>query len=1126
MKRILQHPASAENELTGPRYWRSLDELSGNPAFKDWMDREFQDGASEGNGVNRRHFVKIMAASFAMAGVGLAGCRRPEATIRPFSKESTRDIPGLPFFYATSLPDAYDNIPLAVETHGARPTKIEGNELYTPYGGATDLYSQASVLDLYDPDRATQSSQGTRTLTKAQVYDLLKNLSDDSTKAGGQGLAILAEPSTSPTRARLVAELKKKYPRLVWAEYAPVSNANAENALAKLFGSPTRAILDLSKAHRLLALDSDFLGRESGKLGHSRAFAAKRRVKDKADAEKMSRLYSVESTFTLTGTMSDHRLRIATAEMPAFTALLTAAVLKELGVESTFATELASKAVSLKVDQKWITEAAKDVISKKGESLVVAGSHLPEEVHLLTALLNDVLGATGKTVNYVKLPAKEATSLVELAASIRSGSISTLMVLGGNPVYNAPADLNWAALQKQVKSVIRYGYSFDETATEAGTFIAATHFLESWSDGRTFDGTLVPVQPMIQPIFEGIQEIELLARLAGSAVVDPYAQVAETFGTFTTDADKGTAFNTFLRDGFLPGSGFAAVGSRPAVSALKALVAKAPFTAPTLSGDALEVRFMADAKVHDGRYNNNGWLQECPEPMTKLTWDNAILISPALADHLHFDTKSGTFLIGGIAKKSANFSRGREVAPVATLTVNGVTLTGPVHIQPGLSDWTVVVNLGYGRTKVGRVGKGTGFDVYPAITSKAPFVALGGKVAIKHGDFYKLANTQEHWSIEGRDIVREGNVDTFLNQPDFANKMGMESHSPAIYGKDKNASLQDKVNNQYQGATLYKIPQFSGAQQWGMSVDLNTCIGCNACMVACQSENNIPIVGKDQVTRGREMHWIRIDRYYASGDPKANQNELPRDPQASLMPMMCQHCENAPCEQVCPVNATVHDDQGLNVMAYNRCIGTKYCANNCPYKVRRFNFFDWNKREIGHFYEGPFGPNKYKQGAASELQRMRANPEVSVRMRGVMEKCTFCQQRIQNAKIAQKAKTGLVDGGSDDVSVPEGIIRTACMQVCPTGAIVFGDVADKSSAVSKSKDNDRDYSVLGYLNVRPRTTYLARLRNPNPRMPDFSSTPLFQKEYEIKSGHGGHGESTHEAKGTEHKAEGAEHSHG
>ncbi|MGA1205568.1 MAG: TAT-variant-translocated molybdopterin oxidoreductase [Opitutales bacterium] len=1130
MKNADKKPA----QKTGPQYWRSLDEMAEKPDFKEWLHREFPQGASELEGVNRRNFLKIMGASFAMAGLGATGCRRPEQNILPYSKQPEGSIPGIPVYYTTSFPGAKENLPLVVETHQHRPTHVEGNREYLPYGGAIDRFASASVLNLYDPDRMSTSYEGTRRISSERVKDILAGLAAKFGPTMGQGMAVLAEPSASPSRLRLKKAILKKYPRLVWAEYSPTDSNNPEIAASRLLGQPSRALFKLEKAQRILSVDSDFLNGEAGSVGMSRAFSKGRKVRNQDEAKKMNRLYVVESAFTVTGTMGDHRLRLATSNMTAFLAQLTAEVLDLSHGDPRLAQFLRDRSGGLGVDTKWIRECARDLYENAGHSVVVAGSHLPVEAQQLAIYLNQLIQAIGPTVEYVQLPDDASTSITELAQAIGSGTVESLIVLGGNPVYNAPADLDWKTLQKSVPEVIRFGYYFDETGLESGINIAATHYLESWSDGRTLDGTYVPVQPMILPMFEGFQELELLARLAGKSATDPYGLVLETFEKeIGSGSGSVKDFQRLLSNGFLPESGFAALkGINLKVNDLREALGNANLSAGATSADNLEVRLVADNSVGDGFYNNNGWLQECPDPITKLTWDNAILISPALADHLGFDTKEGDFLIGGVSKKSANFKRGREESRIAELTIAGITLRGPVHIQPGLDDWTVVLPLGYGRGKVGRVGTGTGFNFYPATHSREGLVRRGGQLVIT-GEGYRLANTQEHWSMEGRAILREGNVKTYAEDANFVAGMGMESHSPPVYGHDTHLSAREKALATPRGGSSYETPDFGAPppnvdvwkdpearekfipeQQWGMSIDLNSCTGCNACVVACQSENNIPIVGKDQIMRGREMHWIRLDRYYSSGDLEKNRHSLPSDPQASVMPVGCQHCEMAPCEQVCPVNATVHDSQGLNVMAYNRCVGTRYCANNCPYKVRRFNFFDYNKRSTKEFYAGPVGTNEYQlEGAA--LKSMQKNPDVTVRMRGVMEKCTYCVQRIEQAKIAQR----VVARDSNNINVPDGAIRTACQAVCPSEAIVFGDVSDAKSAVSMAKDNDRDYALLGYLNARPRTTYLARLRNPNPLMPDYTKA-LSRKEYKSVQAVSGHGEATHPAEETHNDGHG------
>lgn len=1121
---------------SGPRYWKSLDELMDKPSFKDWLHREFPQGASEVEGVNRRNFMKIMAASFGVAGLGMAGCRRPEQYILPYSKQPEGTIPGLPAYFTTSFPDAYDNLPLVVETHQHRPTHIEGNRDFSVYGGGVSRFASASVLNLYDPDRMTSSYEGTRRVKPERVKDQLASLVAKFGPTGGQGMAILAQKSTSPTRLRLKKALQKKYPRLVWSEYSAIEQGGAEAAAEAIHGKPMRPLYHLEKAKRVLSVDADFLNSEPGSVGMARAFSKSRKVKDSKSAKKMSRLYAVESTFSLTGAMGDHRLRLSTANMTAFLAALAAEVIELTGGDQRLGAFLRDRSSGLPVDANWILECARDLVEKGSASLVLAGAHLSEEAHYLAIYVNALLGAEGSTVEYAELPADSSHSLTELASKIESGAIESLVILGGNPAYDAPADLNWTALQKKVPEVIRHGYYFDETSLDAALNIAATHYLEEWSDGRTLNGTYVPVQPMILPLFEGFSEIEVLSLLGGSAVSAPYDLVLQTYTELTSGDTK--AFQRVLSAGFDGRTQFAVQGSLGLTATrLRERVTDAGVEVVDGSASNLHVRLLPDASVGDGFYNNNGWLQECPDPMTKLTWDNAILISPKLALELGFDTKSGEFLIGGVAKKSANFKRGREESELAELTLGGVTVRGPVHIVPGLDDWTVVLPLGYGRRQVGRVGKGTGFDAYPLTHSAQNGVRTGATLKLT-GEGYRLANTQEHWSMEGRAILREGNVKTYIENPNFVAEMGMESHSPPIYGKDKNMPLSQKALQTPRGGSSYETPDFGAPppnvdvwkdpearakfvpeQQWGMSIDLNSCTGCNSCVIACQSENNIPIVGKDQVMRGREMSWIRLDRYYSSGDLEANRTSLPADPQASIMPLGCLHCEMAPCEQVCPVNATVHDRQGLNVMAYNRCVGTRYCANNCPYKVRRFNFFDYNKRSTDQFYAGPVGRNEYKT-EGGVLKSMQKNPDVTVRMRGVMEKCTYCVQRIEQAKIAQRVAAR----DSNNIHVPDGLLRTACQAACPSEAIVFGDISDPESAVSLAKSSDRDYALLGYLNTRPRTTYLARLRNPNPAMPDYQKT-LSRAEYKSaqpKVDHAGNHSDSHSSGG--HESEKSTHS--
>ncbi|GHC06156.1 TAT-variant-translocated molybdopterin oxidoreductase [Cerasicoccus arenae] len=1137
MKRKFHHPEPTAREQAAPTYWRSPGELAKTPEFQQWLEREFPEGSTEANETDRRSFLKLMGASAGLAGIGLTGCRMPVRHIMPYSKQPELMVPGVPMYYASSFPGSQENIPLIVETNDARPTKIEGNPSDPGYAGATDSFAQASVLDLYDPDRLQKSFQkGGKPVDQASIRSMLANLQATYAANKGKGLAILAQPATSPTRRRLVASLKKQFPEVIWAEYEPVDTSAPTRAIEKLTGKPLRPFYQVDQAHRILALDSDFLATEPGHIHFSKGFGKGRAVKDSHEVDQMNRLYAVESNFSLTGGMADHRLRAATAHIPAFTALVAAALMEQSGMSAELVDKLKAQGKGLEVDQKWINECVKDLLANKGKSLIVAGPHLPEEVHVLVFAMNGVLGADGHTVKYIEQPAFAEKNISDVAAGLNDGSIKTLVVLGGNPAYDAPADLKFAEAMGKAEQVIRHGYYGDETSELASVTIASTHYLESWDDGRAICGDYLPVQPMILPLFQGFSEIEVMALMQG---IDPagngYELVKETFGEVTGKTDD-LSFETWLAEGVWLDARYpaATIGSEPAVKAGQ-MASAMSISAPKVSAEELEVRIIPSTHAYDGRYNNNGWLMECPDPMTKLTWDNAILVSPKLGKKLGI-TPSPILMdkLGELHMNANQFKQGKEEAHIGTIEVNGHKVTGPMHILPGLADSTVVVSLGFGRRKTGRigtdiyypnVGKGIGFDAYPLTSTDSMALATGAKLT-KSEETFKLANTQEHWSMEGRAIIREANKDEYKENPGFVNEMGVESHSPPIYGAARNDSAAEKALDIPRGGSSYKTPafgepapnvsvwnteegkaQYQAPQQWGMNIDLNTCTACNACVIACQSENNIPIVGKDQVLRGREMHWIRLDRYFAT-DPGADTTEIPEDPQVNFMSMACQHCELAPCESVCPVNATVHDEQGLNVMAYNRCVGTRYCANNCPYKVRRFNFFDFNKRERADLYAGPLGPNKYET-EASQLTRMQKNPNVTVRMRGVMEKCTYCLQRIEMAKINQKNKAK----DSANTRVKDGTIKVACQQVCPTEAITFGDVADPESAVSKAKSSDRNYAVLGYLNVRPRTTYLAKLRNPNPAI--SKAKPLSRQEYDAKSGHGGHDES-HDTHSEEH----------
>jgi len=1080
-------PPTCPEPETGRRYWRGLDEVADTPEFRQWLEREFPSGASEfTDPVSRRQFVKIMSASFALAGLGLTGCRRPEFKLEPFAQQPEDYIHGKANYFATAMPARGRAIPLVVKSHDGRPVKIEGNPLHPDSNGGTDRYAQATLLDLYDPDRAQRFARNGNNVSADAALDFLTETGARFFANQGEGLAFLMEPNSSPSRERLQTQLRRRMAKARWYVHDPVGIDIHRLAATEVFGQPVKPRYRYDAADVIVSLDCDFLGTEEDAYNSIRQFAQGRRIEKPGD--KMNRLYVVEGLMSLTGANADHRLRIpSSAVLDAATALAaaTGVSVRSAGLEGE--------------DAQWVEECARDLKAHAGRCLVVAGLGQPLAVHALAHAINSQLGCIGKTVDYQEVIPDGTGPIEELAASLNAGLIDTLVILGGNPAYTAPVQIRWTETQRKAKTVVRLGYYEDETSEGVTWNLPMAHFLETWGDARTADGTLVPIQPLIAPLFGGISELDVFARLAGLGGVGAYEVVRETFASLAKNGDVEGAWRKCLHDGFLEGTTTSPVKVRLNAGKVGSLVSIAE--AGQAGEGNLEVVFRRDYCMDDGRYNNNGWLQELPDPITKLTWDNAVLVSRKTAKAL-----------------------GCQNNDIVSVQLGDHSVEGPIWVQPGQADHVLGLALGYGRPRSGRVGTGTGFNAYAIRTSQAPHIALGAKVT-RTGRTYPLSCPQEHWSMEGRPIIREANLEQFNQHDNFAKLMNL--HEPP---KPENAPAWPE--------SLYPNPLYaaekSAHHQWGMSVDLSTCVGCATCVVACQSENNIPIVGKDQVARGREMQWLRLDRYYVTDKAQFESRNADRgipnkavlapeseqqfeawidDVQVVTQPMFCQHCENAPCESVCPVNATTHDHEGLNVMIYNRCVGTRYCSNNCPYKVRRFNFFDYNKRPIDKLYEGPFG---HRPDDEWELIKMVKNPEVTVRMRGVMEKCTFCLQRIESAKIAQKVKAG----ASGDVVVPDGTIQTACQQACPAGAIVFGNVADPNSRVSKLKQQTRDYSVLEFLLTKPRLTYLAKVRNPNPAMPDYRESPLSLEEYESKMGNPfeSHGEA-HGAAEAAHEAE-------
>jgi molybdopterin-containing oxidoreductase family iron-sulfur binding subunit len=1053
-------PPPCPEPESGKKYWRSLDELADRPEFREWVEREFPAGASElVDPVTRRDFVKIMSASFLLAGVGLTGCRKPESIIYPFSKAPEAYIHGQAKYYATAMPTRETAIPLLARWNDGRPTKVEGNPQHPDSNGGTDLYAQASVLNLYDPDRALQFLHNGNMVQRDEAMTALAQIARDAQTNGGQGLAILMERSSSPSRRRLQTQIAQKLPQARWCVYEPVDFHVPQDVASQVFGKPVSPYYRLDQAKVVVSLDCDFIGQEEDTYIHCRRFAQGRKIEKPSDT--MNRLYVVEGVMSLTGGNADHRLRVPTSTVAAVAARLATEVLST-NAQANQAEPLRALAQSASAHQPWITACAQDLLANPGQAVVVAGYRQPPAVHAMALAMNAALGGLGKTVVLRQAEQVSEGTIAQLAQALNGNLVQTLVILGCNPAYNAPADLAWATAQAKAKTIVRLGYYEDETSANATWHLPLAHYLESWGDARTSEGTVVSVQPLIEPLFGGVTELEVLARIGGLDQTNPYDIVRETFrASAGPDEEK---WKVFLHDGFLAGSAYPAVDAQVNTAGLTQAFGTLP-QLPAPTGERLEVVFHRDYSVDDGRFNNNGWLQELPDPITKITWDNAIQMSRRTA-----------------------VARGLESGDVVEIDVAGAKVRGPVWIQPGLVDNSLVMALGYGRSRAGRVGKGTGFNAYQVRTSQAPYIATEATLT-KTGQRYPLICTQDHWSMEGRPIIREATMDAYAKHPDFAKRMNAEEAPGA-------APLYPNPLEKFEQKALH---------QWGMSIDLNACVGCSACSMACQSENNVPIVGKAQVARGREMQWLRIDRYFA-GSPaqEKNVNRVADDreqqfqqwidePQVVYQPMFCQHCEAAPCENVCPVNATVHDQEGLNLMVYNRCVGTRYCSNNCPYKVRRFNYFDYNKRPLDRLYQGPLAK---RPAIELDLVKLAKNPEVTVRMRGVMEKCTFCIQRIEGAKIAQKVKAG----ASGEVQVPTDSFTTACAQACPANAIVFGNIADPNSRVSKLKKLDRDYTVLDFLATRPRLSYLAKVRNPNPKMPDYYDMPLSFQEYSQKMG--------------------------
>jgi molybdopterin-containing oxidoreductase family iron-sulfur binding subunit len=981
-------PWSRHPPADPPEFWRSLEELAGGDEFERWVRAEFPASSQPLSALDRRRFVQLMGASLALA--ALPACtRQPLERIVPYVRQPEQVVPGLPLYFATAMPQSGYASPLLVESHLGRPTKIEGNPEHPASLGATDVQAQASILGLYDPDR----SKVLRHLGQIETWDTFRRALERALAPlagdGGAGLRILTETVTSPTLAAQLRAILERYPNARWHQFEPAGRNQTRIGIRRAFGRPLEVRYDLAQADVVLALESDFLTSGPGCVRYARDFSQRRRLDH---GGPMARLYAVESSPTNTGAMADHRLALRARALPAFVHAL-AAELELPGVPAVAQPPTRAQAAFLRA-------LARDLIAHRGRGAVIAGEYAGSAVHVIAHAINQRLGNHGTAVILSEPveaePVDQWASLRALLNDLLARRVELLLILGANPIYNAPAGLPLVEGLLRAKLRIHLGPYEDETAAYCQWHVPEAHYLESWGDARAYDGTVTILQPLIEPLYGGKSTHELLAVVEGRAEADGHELVREHWRGQQLAGEFESFWRRALHDGWVEGS------ARPPIAAEVRAFGLEDALLDLAKGDrgldALEVNLRPDPNLLDGRFANNAWLQELPRPWTRLTWDNAILLGPDTATAL-----------------------GLRSQDEVELTAQGQTLAAPVWVLPGHPERSATIHLGYGRKRAGAVGNGVGFDAYPLRSFGRPWLIPMARLT-KTGRRLELACTQDHHSMENRGLVRSAALQHYHEHPEFAREHAEPGPEMSLY------------------------PGFGyDGYAWGMTVDLSACTGCNACVIACQAENNIAVVGKDQVLRGRELHWLRIDRYF-EGDPAA--------PRVVHQPVMCQHCEQAPCEVVCPVEATVHSSEGLNEMVYNRCVGTKYCSNNCPYKVRRFNFYE------------------YSDTRTPVLKLMR-NPDVTVRTIGVMEKCSYCVQRINGARV-EAEKQGR--------SIRDGEVVTACQQVCPSQAIVFGDLNDPQSQVRRLRDSRRAYRLLADLNTRPRTTYLAKIRNPNPEL--------------------------------------------
>jgi len=996
-------------------YWKSLKDISSEDDYNRFLK---QSEHNIDNGLSRRNFLSLIAASVALA--GLEGCKKPVQKIIPYVEAEIGTIPGIPKYYASTLPFKNNALGVVIENHDERPVKVEGNEKHPTSLGKSNSFAQASTLEMYDPDRARGVKFKGNKVDWSEYLNFAKSINDSN----GKGLAVLMQESSSPTIKSLQEDFKKNLPNADWVVYESVNNENLYDGIELAFSKRLQPLYRLEKAQIIVSLGSDFLGVDDNNIYHTRKFAQNRNIVD--ENSTMNRLYVAESSISSTGSSADHRLNVPQHEMENLLAEL-AYELKQLGLR------IEAKKVKSS-NNLWVKAAAKDLFDGRGESIIIGGSSLSKEFHQLIALINYNLKAP---IDYYPLNMSQVSSVKNfesLCKDMKDGKINNLIILGANPVYDSPVDFDFAESLKKVKNSVHLTNIIDETSKLCSWNIAMNHYFECWGDAMTYDGYVSIVQPQIMPLFDSKSIIQVLSPIVHWKEQSAYDTVKNVWksniiksGNFEREWDK------VLHDGLYKKPIFKKINVRPASK-----ISTAVLNNYSLDNDKFEIVFCPSSSVYDGRYANNGWLQEIPKPITSLTWDNAALISIKVAKKLNI--KNGQMLEISVGDNSINI---------------------PAFITPGQNQKSITLELGYGRKFNGRIGNEVGFNVYPLRSSDSSSFILNGSIKVLN-ETYPLASTQDHHGLEDDkyaapgfddlanketqsripELVKQSTLDYYKDNPDWVQKK-VEQHKP-----DKKRSWADH--------SMYNPDwDYSKGPQWGMSIDLTSCTSCNACSIACQSENNIPVVGKQQVMNGREMHWIRIDNYFA-GDPD--------NPEVSTQSVACVHCELAPCESVCPVAATTHSSDGVNQMTYNRCLGTRYCANNCPYKVRKFNFYNYT-RDL------------------PEVVQMAMNPDVSIRFRGVMEKCTYCYQRISSARITAE---------NEGREIKDGDFQVACQQSCPADAIKFGDINDPNSEVSKAKRRNRDYALLAHLGTAPRTTYLAKIRNQNPMLISKSQNGSYQ----------------------------------